>query len=869
MRRLSFIVLLAVIAVSLQAQDKFVGKVIDGKSSMTLDAVSVTYKTKGGLTLAFGMTDESGTYSFDAPKQRSDSAYLEIRSLGYATHTISKPQVNHEYVIKLSEEAFELKNVDVKAKKFIHSNDTTKFVVSTYSRAEDRSIGDVIANIPGFVVSPSGRISYNGKSVTDFYIEGMDLLGSRYGIATRNLSQDAIASVDVIENYQRVKAVENVVTGTGTAVNLNLKEKSKMRCIGHGEAYAGASQEGDFLWDAALFVSAFKPRFQTITTLKSNNAGNDIALENELMTGGNYRISSAQPDASGRLLEASPQSNLEIESKNSLFNQTNILNNSLLWKLSDDTQLRLQTTYTDQHLDNTTIQTDNIYLEDSVQCRINREEARTLERKLTAQLSLDSNAKSRFLKEELSVDARWNAFDIAMIGDISNRQDVTNNRLRLSNELQYIKPFGQHILGLKSSARFTSHPEKMTVEYGKGNSRQLLKQDVEKLHAYADVMLSYGIKLGSVLVSNQVGTAISFRHTETELMPGSAIDKLMDFADNDVSNNYTKLMYHATATWDNDRTKISLDLPLDYLYYFRPSDKAEGHAYFLPALKVEHKFNLYLQMTASYAQGTAESDLSSYLDPPILRSYRIIRGSYWDMKGVKKNNGVISLRLTDYEHTLFGNLSLSYSGRSSRWGTSQRLVDDFIIYSYVPREQKSENYTSELWINKGIDALNGKLQLRGMYSKNKSEIEQNGKLRQYESDSWLAEARLSAVFSKYLSSVYTPSYIQNGLSASGEKNTYRKISQALDLNIRPMKHTVLKLSTSWLMQSQDGVAFQHNILSNAELTYTCKKWKFYAMVNNLFDKRSYINTSYGALSSSELTYSLRPRSVMVGGSVQF
>ena len=58
MRRLFFVFVLTVIAISLQAQDKFVGKVIDGKSSMTLDAVSVTYKTKGGLTLAFGMTDE-------------------------------------------------------------------------------------------------------------------------------------------------------------------------------------------------------------------------------------------------------------------------------------------------------------------------------------------------------------------------------------------------------------------------------------------------------------------------------------------------------------------------------------------------------------------------------------------------------------------------------------------------------------------------------------------------------------------------------------------------------------------------------------------------------------------------------------------
>lgn len=869
MRRLSFALLLAIIAISLQAQDMFLGKVIDGNSSMALDAVSVIYKSKTGITLAFGMTDENGRFSFNAPEHRTDSSYLEIRSLGYANHSIINPEVNHDYEVRLSEEAFQLKDVSVKARKFAHSNDTTKFIVGTYSRVEDRSIGDVLANMPGFEVSPSGRISYNGKNVTDFYIEGMDLLGSRYGIATRNLSHDAIASVDVIENHQRIKAMENVVTGSGTAVNLNLKEKSKMRWIGNMEAYAGASSEGDILWDAALFLSAFKPKYQTMSTVKSNNVGNDIALENELMSGSNYRISSAKPDASGRLLEASPQSNQEIEAKNSLFNQTHIFNNSQLWKLSDDTQLRMQTTYTDQHLDNTSIQTDNIFLEDSVQCRINREDARTLERKLTAQLSLDANSKSRFLKDELSVDARWNYFDIAMVGDITNTQNILNNRFKVSNELQYVKPLGQHILGVTSSARFNSHPERMEVEYERGNMRKLLTQDVKKQHAYADVMLSYGIKLGSVLISNQAGTAISFRHTETEFTSDTEISKLLDIADNDVNTNYLKLMYHATATWDNNKTKIRLDLPIDYLYYFRPSNKAEGHVYFLPALMIEHKFNIFLELTASYAQGTAVNEMSNYLDSPILRSYRIIRGSYWDIKGTKKNIGSISLKLSDYEHTLFGNINFSYSGRTSRWGTSQSIVEDFIIYSYVPREQKAETYSSELWINKGIDALNGKLQLRGMYSKSKSEVEQNGKPRQYESDSWMAEARLSSVFSKYLSAVYVPSYIQNGLSVSNDINTFRQISQGLDLNIHPIKRTILKLSSSWLMQSQNGENMQHTILSNAELTYTYKKWKFYAKVNNIFDKRSYIYTAYGTLSSTDIRYNLRPRAILIGGSVQF
>mgnify|MGYP004443107311 FL=1 len=869
MRRLFLTLLIFVNCICLQAQDKFIGKVIDKKTSVALDAVSVVYKTKEGITIAFGLTDEKGIFLFNAPHEIKDSSYLEIRTLGYASYSIINPKVNYEYEVMLSEEAFKLKNVNVKAKKFVHSNDTTRFIVGAYSRVEDRSIGDVLANMPGFEVSPSGRVSYNGKSVTDFYIEGMDMLGNRYGIATRNLSHDAIASVDVIENHQRIKAIEEQVIGTGTAVNLNLKENSKMHWIGNVQTAAGASSEGDILWDAALFLSAFKPKYQTMSTIKSNNTGKDIALENELMSGSEYRVSSAIPDVSGRLIEATPLFPQAIEPKNALFNHTHIVNNSQMWKLSNSTQLKLQTTYTDQHLDNTAVQTDKIYLEDSVQCRINREDSKTIERKVTAQLSLEANKKSRYLKDELSVDARWNYFDIEMVGDIANNQNVSNNKIKATNELQYVKPFGQHILGISSSAHFSSHPERLEIEYAKGNSYNTLIQALEKHKSYADITLSYGLKLGSVFVSNQVGSAISFAHTETALSSNADNSKSVDISDNEINTNYTKFKYHVTATWDNNKTKIKIDLPIDYLYYFRPSSKAEGHAYFLPAIRIEHKFNLFFEFNVRYAFGTSESDKSSYIDSPILRSYRIIRGSYWDMKGSKINKGAISLKLTDYEHTIFGNVSVSYSGKNTRWGTSQRVIDDFIIYSYVPREQQSDTYSSELWLNKGIDALNGKLQLRGVYSKTNSEIEQNNKLRKYESDSWMAEARLSAVFSQYLSAVYSPKYYQNGLTISGTGNTYRELSQGLDLNIHLIKHTTLKLSASWLMQSQNESAFQHTILSNAEFTYTYKKWKFYAIINNIFDKHSYIYTTYGVLSSSDLQYNLRPRVMMLGGSFQF
>lgn len=846
------------------------GKAIDAVTKDVIPGVNVLLNSKDGAIIAFDTTSDNGEFSISTASELGDSTYIETRCMGYSSVRIYNPSASKENVIELKESAFQLKEVNVKARKMVHSNDTTKFTVSTYARVEDQSIGDVLKNMPGFEVSPSGRISYNGNSVTDFYIEGMNLMGDRYGIATKNLSHDAVASVDVIEHHQKIKALEDVSVGQGTAVNLNLREKAKMKWIGRAEAYAGVSSEKKALWDGSLFLSAFNPDVQSMMTAKSNNSGYDAALENEIMTGASYRISSAMPDGNGRMLSATPQYASEIDQKNYFQNQTHIANSSQLWKLSDSYQLRLQSTYTDQHVGNTTTAIETLYLEDSLQCRTNTEEGRTTERIVTAQLSLESNVKRHFLKDEIIVNARWNDIDLRYMGDITNDERATNNRVRIANELQYIKPIGNHIIGFTSSALFTSHPERLDLVYKKEKRDAHISQSIEKRTFYADAKLSYGIKLGNVFVSNLAGAAVTLRHLESEFLSDQEFSYLAGIGQNDIKADNLRLMYHPSLSWDCKGTQFKAELPFDYVYYFTQDERKEGQTYFLPNIRVEHSLGSMFDIIARYSYGNAVADMSTYVTSSLVRSYREIRGSYWDLQGNKVNSGSLSVKLNDYSHTMFGNLTLSYSDRKSRWGTSQSIDRDFIIYDYVPREHDSRTYSADMWLNKGLDILNGKIQLHGMYSASKNQVEQNGNLRRYSSDNLVIDGSVSLVLSSRLSAVYKPSYLWSGMKIKdGRVNDFRQISQSLELNIRPIRRTNVKLSSGWLMQSQNGASYQHNILANAELSYTYKKWKFFAMVNNIFNKRHYLYTSYGSLSSLEMQYQLRPRDILLGGSMQF
>lgn len=72
-------------------------------------------------------------------------------------------------------------------------------------------------------VDVDGRVRYNGKAIVKMYVEGNDLLGSRYNIATRNFDPRDISAIEIYERHQPVKALEGIVGSDATALNIKLK----------------------------------------------------------------------------------------------------------------------------------------------------------------------------------------------------------------------------------------------------------------------------------------------------------------------------------------------------------------------------------------------------------------------------------------------------------------------------------------------------------------------------------------------------------------------------------------------------------------------------------------------------------------------
>jgi len=227
------------------------------------------------------VADESGNYMLNFTTT-SDSVTVRASMLGYSTFKKNVPSRVGRLDIALLGGTM-LKEVVVVGDKVTERGDTITYNVSAFKREADRVIGDVIKKMPGIEVNDNGRIKFNGKDVKNFYVEDMDLLQGRYGIATNNISADDVASVQVYQNHQPIRALKDLIPSEDVTINLKLKTSAKgtwsLSAMG-GAGYKPA------LWAAEAIGMYFGRGMQNITTYKGNNCGIDVNAEMQMLTDG-------------------------------------------------------------------------------------------------------------------------------------------------------------------------------------------------------------------------------------------------------------------------------------------------------------------------------------------------------------------------------------------------------------------------------------------------------------------------------------------------------------------------------------------------------------------------------------------------------
>ena len=330
------LLLYLIILVSLTGNAQtFTGRVID-KSGKPLVSASVVAKGDSGFVVAFARAGQDGHFSLTIP-QGKEAKSVEFLMMGFAKVAIPLKDYKNGQTIKMQEQAIALKEVKVTPQRIREQGDTLTYSVAGFMQKQDRSIADVIAKMPGLEVLPSGTIRYQGKAINKFYIEGMDLLGGKYAMASENLSADKVKSVQVYENHQPVKALKDIKFSEQAALNLVLKDEAKNVWQGVVDVATGYGDE--WLRDGRLLEMVFGRKKQSISMVKANNTGKDIEHEVTDLT----QSDKTAPTEDG-ILENISLGAPSLDARRSKFNDTYIAATNWLFKTKKDDDLKLQFT---------------------------------------------------------------------------------------------------------------------------------------------------------------------------------------------------------------------------------------------------------------------------------------------------------------------------------------------------------------------------------------------------------------------------------------------------------------------------------------------------------------------------------------------
>lgn len=232
--------------------------------------------------LAYAQSRSDGTFVLTWGKsKKSGELQLSIRRLGYAPRVLPLRSLAGELTLFLVPQTIRLRSVQVRSPMIRSRGDTTSYSARGLSTAATYTLEDLIKRIPALQVDKHGVIRWGGKPIEGVYIEGMDLLGGRYAVATRNLKAEDIASVDLIERFQKMKVLRGKVLGEGTILNVHLKSGSKLRPVGQVQASSGGEQglPPEMIYGAKAMSYLARERSQTLALVGANYSGHSIARE--------------------------------------------------------------------------------------------------------------------------------------------------------------------------------------------------------------------------------------------------------------------------------------------------------------------------------------------------------------------------------------------------------------------------------------------------------------------------------------------------------------------------------------------------------------------------------------------------------------
>ena len=746
-----------------------------------------------------------------------------------------------------------LEEVVVTARKVERAADTVSFYASTYAGKEDIVLEDVLRKMPGIEITGDGQIIYNGQWIKDFYVEGMDMLGGNYGVATRNLDAQDISAVQVIEDHQGIKLLQGRKRGDAPAINIKLKSTAKGAWASSVSAALGSQPH--LARDISANLMTFRQKMQHITVLKTNDIGTDLRKEIQAPSSLGSSVL-----GTGLILPGS----ISISDTYSYRNDSYSASVNQLHKLGEDATLSFNVNYlyddeAQDAADVTTYLSDNDSLPAHVVSESNHASVR--QHYIGGHLVYKLNSGQKYLNNNLSFSASLPAADGLVNGAVDQR--LSGHNISVDNTLaaNYKRRNGA-VADVNWHLSYDDRKGSLGVtDTADGTLSQTVRQQVLMTDGSASILaitaphVMFNLDAGFDARWQRAATALSSAGgnssgTQQILQLGAAVSPRLLLHWNKfqwtVSAPIGVTYFHSTdGEWRYDKPLLSLK-PYTALSY-KPSSRVS------------------IDLTAICGESMPQP--LSLMAQQRYTNYRTTMSNPHRVEAVLNRtlSTSLSAAYNDVFSMFFGNLALVYAWYRNGISTAYNFTDDIINYVLLPRTADQRTWQVSQSASKGFFLWSSKISESLSIGTTKGDYYVGDAVHEGRSDYLQASLSYSASFARWISFETGNSYSISKPYTDGQAGgvTYHTFSSTASLGIWPLRQLRIAPSVQYYFNNyyDDG---RHNVFLDCSLEYYWGRAVIFLRCANLLDNDTFRRVTDNGITRYSSEYRLRGRTLMLG-----
>ena len=264
--KFSFVVILLVSTFAHSQQFNLVGRVTDSLSNPLEFANIIARPITKDVTIAFSITDERGRYRLELIKGRTYNltvSYMGFKPYRFEVDSLSINKTKN-IILKLNSEQLDEVVISYQIPVSVRE-DTITYRAKAFVTGEERKLKDVLKKLPGVEVDKNGLVTVRGKKITKMLVEGKEFFGGNAKLAVENIPADAVKDIVVIDNYNKVGFLKDLVENDEMAMDIKLKENKKRFVF--GDVIGGGGNNKHYVAQANLFYYSPKTNLSYIGNL--------------------------------------------------------------------------------------------------------------------------------------------------------------------------------------------------------------------------------------------------------------------------------------------------------------------------------------------------------------------------------------------------------------------------------------------------------------------------------------------------------------------------------------------------------------------------------------------------------------------------